>query len=155
MVPDSMRPWWLTAIHQIEYSGPFRPYAQCTLQYPPACFVDKTESLSTFHTQLKSGKFGDLRKAANTEDIMNANVLCPFGCTEHPRQAKHAYLDIVIQTILKNCPIYLYHSHKNLRNFQSMWMQYFRPDGGYDSLCANLSDWLIQPTITFTKSGAP
>eukprot|EP00956_Cyclotella_meneghiniana_P006775 scaffold9058_cov38-Cyclotella_meneghiniana.AAC.1 len=28
MVPDSMRPWWLTAIHQIKYSGPFRPYAQ-------------------------------------------------------------------------------------------------------------------------------
>ena len=155
MVPDSMRPWWLNAIHQIEYSGPFRPYAQCTLQYPPACFVDKTESLSTFHTQLKSGKFGDLRNAANTEDIMNANVLCPFGCTEHPRQAKHAHLDIVIQTILKNCPIYLYHPHDKLRNFQSMWMQYFRPDGDYDSLCANLSDWLIQPSITFTKSGAP
>ena len=155
IVPDSMRPWWINAIIQIEYPGPFRPYQNCTLQYPPVCFVDKTDHLALFKNNLSSGKFGDLRDAANSEDIMNANVLCPFGCTEHPRKSGHAHLDIIIQLLLRSCPIHLFHSHGKLRHFQSMWQQYFRPDGDYDSIGGNLSDWIIQPSIVFDTEGSP
>ena len=96
-----------------------------------------------------------MNEASGMVDIMNPNVLCPFGCTEHCRKCKHAEFDLIIQHCLPTIEINLFHPHKRLRKYFSMWRPYLRPDGDYDSVCANLSDYFIQPTIIFDKEKGP
>jgi len=94
-VPHSMRAWWIDAIRSINVHGSY-PYAQCELTSPPSIFVDQTASLSKFEDDIDSGDLSRLIAALDNDDIINANVLCLFGCTEFCFKAKEIDWDVIL-----------------------------------------------------------
>ena len=95
----SIRKWWIEAIKIITFNDSY-PYIDCDLTTPKSIFIDQTENLSKFKSDLNSGELSRLLTALDNEKIMNVNVLCPFGCTEFCFKAEYINLDVILQRYL-------------------------------------------------------
>ena len=98
-IPHTMRAWWLDTVRNVNNHGEY-PYRNCDLTTPPSFFEDRSNDLREFQDDLDSGEQSRLMKALNNEQIMNANVLCPFGCSEYCRTAEYSDWEDLLQRYL-------------------------------------------------------
>ena len=113
--------------------------------------MDQTASLSKFEDDIDSGDLSRLIAALDNIDIMNANVLCPFGCTEFCFKAKEIDWDVILQRYLLDS-VLPHFSKSKPNNLYSMSNHYFRDEDNYDCILLN-PKWKIPPTIIFTTDG--
>ena len=113
-----MRGWWIDSIMSINQYGVF-PYADCEMAFPPAIFEDRTDSLYAFEQDLLDGSQARLQKALNNDMVMNANVLCPFGCSEFCRMTGSAHWGEILQQYLMKVVLPL-ETNTRISNYHSM-----------------------------------
>ena len=101
-----MRPWWIYSIKTILESN--CPYADVSLNNPPPIFKDKTADAKKYNDDFGSGSFTRIVNAMNNEEIINANILCPWGCSVSFRDAGMLPLDLIYQKILPKIILKLY-----------------------------------------------
>ena len=94
-----MRTWWIEDLDSINIHGRY-PYAQYNLTTPASIFIDLTKDRSESELDIKSRLLTRLLRALDDEDIMNANVLCPFDCTEFSFRAPTAGWNVMIQNYM-------------------------------------------------------
>ena len=74
-----MRPWWIDKIKS--FSSKDGPYSIVLIHKPSPIFEDKTIDYNKFLCDCQSDRICDLVNAMNNENIINANVLCPWSCS--------------------------------------------------------------------------
>lgn len=155
IVPVTMRPWWIESVRCINHFGDF-PFRNVTVSEPPSYFVDRTVEFGKYHDAMNSDKFGGFLGGMRNQNINLPNVYCPFQCTEHPANCKHANWDVIIQHALKRTPITLGHTNRygNLHNFDCMHDGYFRKNDDYDCILLN-PEWRIMPTLVIDVEKGP
>ena len=72
-------------------------YATVTINEPSAVFEDKTIDYNMSLDDYHSDKLSNVIKAMNNENIINANVICPWSCSTSCREYGIIPLDIIIQ----------------------------------------------------------
>ena len=149
-VPLTLRGWRINSILRIMCLGE-SPYSQCDLTTPPPIFKDRTTILYAFEDDFESGELSRLIRLLNCEESLNANVLCPFGCTEYCHRSEYAELDTLIQHHFKKIvlPPCIKSNHELL---SSMSPYYFRDPEDYDCISFN-PKWAINPAILFKEKG--
>jgi predicted GIY-YIG superfamily endonuclease len=144
-----MRHWWIEAVKLL---GSGLPYSECTLNEPPPIFEDKTKSLAKFDKDYNSGRLAMVVDAMNNQDIINRNILCPFGCSTNCREAGEIPLDLMIQRLLLKVNLPLFSDPSKYRLVQHTWSKYFRLGDDYRTILLN-NDWQIKPSILLREDG--
>eukprot|EP00984_Skeletonema_dohrnii_P023809 scaffold12895_cov164-Skeletonema_dohrnii-CCMP3373.AAC.6 len=151
LIPVSMRPWWADALKEITDSYGECPYRNCSIDYPPSMFEDKTEDFVKFEEDV-AASLPSMANALNRSEIVNQNVLCPFGCSESCRNSQPIQWELMIQFILKKANLNLLADDaKKYRFYMASSDNYFRRGDGYFSLLMN-EDWKVRPSVILTKS---
>ena len=55
LIPITMRGWWINTIKGFFYRTEY-PYSECTINYPPSIFIDKTNQLQEFEEDVNVGE---------------------------------------------------------------------------------------------------
>ena len=149
MIPRSMRPWWIDAVQSINSNGCY-PYEDCTLDYPPSFFDDKTDDFINFEKRC-SESLPSMADELNNDRIMDQNILCPFGCSDSCRNCNPIEWPLIIQFGLKKVILNLPSKYSaQYRNYMYSSEHYFRPDDDYDVILCN-KDWPVRPAVIKTK----
>ena len=150
MIPMTMRPWWIDAIKDIYQDGEY-PYTSCTLNYPPCIFEDKTDEFVRFEEDV-ARSLPSMADALNRTEVMNPNVLCPFGCSDCIRNCHSIRWDLMIQFILKDVVLNLPSDvMKKYRHFMASSDNYYRKDDTYYFYLMK-DEWKVKPTVIKTKN---
>ena len=105
-IPKTMRMWWIDAIKTLkDTSGVIFPYEHCTIDSPAPIFEDKTLDLAKFNDDFNSEQLCRIVDAMNNENVINKNVLCPWGCTTSCRGCGKIHL---IQQMLLHINLLVY-----------------------------------------------
>ena len=150
-IPKTMRMWWIDAIKTLkDRSGSIFPYEHCTIDLPPPIFEDKTIHLAKFNEDFNSEKLSRVVDAMNNKDVINKNVLCPWSCTTSCRDCGKINLDTMIQRMLLNINLPLFHQKYN--KVHHSWDMYNRNANEYDLILLN-DEWKIKPSIVIDENG--
>ena len=118
IIPITMRYWWIDAVKRIVFEGEY-PYENVAIHYPVSIFIDKTMDKDQFQEDFDSQQLCRVVKSMDNQNVMNMNVLCPWGCSSSVIQSGKLPLDLMLQKILPKVLLKTYSDKKNLR----MWFQ--------------------------------
>ena len=151
LIPLLMRRWWIDEVHNLNHHGDY-PFCNCTIDTPAALFDDKTLSLWQLESDLASGVPGRLISALKNTEFNNANVLCPFRCSEYCREADFFDFDVMIQRLLLKTIIPMVNDNDKYRNIHFCSNLCWREEGDFDCILMNKA-WEIKPSILSTCEG--
>ena len=128
-------------------------YATVTINEPSAVFEDKTIDYNMSLDDYHSDKLSNVIKAMNNENIINANVICPWSCSTSCREYGIIPLDIIIQRMSPKIIIPIYTDSPKYRLIQSSWNQYFCCNVDEKPTILLNNNWPIKPSIQIDKEG--
>ena len=142
-----MRYWWIEEIINVGTE-----YENVTILDPPSIFEDKTIALSQFNNDFSSGQLANIVNAMNNEQIVDANILCPWSCSTNYQDAGKIPLDLMIQRMLTKINLKLYTDSSKYRMVYSCWNKFFRENNDYSTILLN-DDWPVKPSIIMDEHG--
>ena len=140
LIPLTMRGWWYEDISCNHY------YQNCTLDFPPSIFEDKTLAYNQFNSDYNGGNIARVVCAMSNERVIYLNVLCPWTCSTSCRASGRISLDIIIQRMLPETKLLLYssESEKRYRFVHFCSDRYYREDNNYAMIMLN-PNWKVKP----------
>ena len=141
-----MRQWWIDELAMND------AYEGISINQPPSIFEDKTLDIKRFNEDFATGQLSNIVNAMNNENIINANILCPWSCSTNCRDSGKLPLDLMIQRILNKVDLKLYTDNARYRYVNSCWNQYFREDNKYPTILLK-ENWPIKPSIIIDEDG--
>ena len=140
LIPNTMRPWWIDSVQTIDEET--NSFSNVTIDYPESIFCDKTIQYEKYQSDYDSQKLCRIIDAMNNNDIIDRNILCPWGCSTSFRERGSVPFDIMIQKILPRIIVLTYTDKSKHRFIQSSWNQYFRNNNDYPKILLN-NDWVV------------
>ena len=94
-------------------------YEGISINQSPSIFEDKTLDMKRFNENFATGQLSNIVNAMNNENIINANILCPWSCSTNCRDSGKLRLDLMIQRILNKVDLKLYTDNARYRYVNS------------------------------------
>ena len=88
----------------------------------------------------------------NNEQIVDANILCPWSCSTNYQDAGKIPLDLMIQRMLTKINLKLYTDSSQYRMVYSCWNKFLRENNDYSTILLN-DDWPVKPSIIMDEHG--
>jgi len=146
-----MRYWWINAVKSTFFENRY-PFENVTINNPPSIFVDKTIETNEFQDDFNSQQLSRVVKAMNNQNVMNMNVLCPWGCSASVLQSGKVPMDLMFQKILSKVVLKTYSDKKLFKNVASSWNGYFRNNDDYPDILLN-KKWKVKPSVLIDEEG--
>ena len=149
MIPQTWRYWWVENSSTNFNSNVF-------VHHPQSLFVDKTNEMDEWNTDIESMSLSRLRDTSN-KHLMPC-VLCPWGCSEFLHCSGHIPLDVIFQRYLSQHIIkktFTNQLHSYVDKVEYARNDYLRKSSSdYEYWLLN-KEWYILPTIQMTQKHGP
>ena len=160
-IPSTCRRYWMSSIRNLE------EFNECSVDYPPSFFLDRTKSVDEFEKNIKSLTCEGFLRALDPSRLPGVekedcglpsilpDVLCPWGCSEFCCASSLCDPSPLIQHHLRrvqlNLPSHVFNDRLHL--FEPSRLDYLRSDDeGRDHVLLN-NEWPILPSMRLTGEG--
>lgn len=160
-LPSSCRRYWMLSIKEYE------EFTDCSVEYPPSFFLDRTKSVDEFEKNIKSLTCDGFLRALDPSRLPGVekedcglpsilpDILCPWGCSEFCCTSSVCDPSPLIQHHLRrvqlNLPSHVFNDRLHL--FEQSRLDFLRPDEeGRDFVLMN-KEWPILPSMRLTGGG--
>ena len=160
-LPSTCRRYWMLSIKEYE------EFHECSVEYPPSFFLDRTKSMDEFEKNIKSLTCDGFLRALDPTRLPGVekedcglpsilpDLLCPWGCSEFCCTSSVCDPSPLIQHHLRrvqlNLPSRVFNDRLHL--FEQSRLDFLRPDEeGRDFVLMN-KEWPILPSMRLTGGG--
>lgn len=178
MIPKTFRRYWLHVLNgegtskayleglrrlELNWMDP-QSYEGCNLGCPVPHFVDRTNEINSFESDVKSYELSRLLRAMNwsadcnasiTDSMILPSVACPWGCSEFPWRTTQSNYALLMQKYLRKIHLTMPSNdyYQRMYAVETSRDDYLRiPSSDYDCVLMN-DNWPVRPHFALTEDG--